>query len=291
MWEAIISFFLTSVLSVFAKKTGFLDHPDSRKSHGRAVPPVGGVSIFLTLLIFERDNPFFLFSIPLFFLGLLDDLFDLSYRIKLAVTTLVAVWFSTAVTIEVSIFGARIHPVFFVIWFVGMVNAFNVVDGLDGLLSGISLFSSLMIGERSLAFSIIGFLPWNLPDAKVFLGNSGSFLLGAYLSTASVVFFEGDLGYATLFLGFPFYEIVFSFVRRLVVKKNPFSPDEKHTHHVFSRKIGKWKTLLILVSFSLMFNLLGLSQKFYLILLYVVLCCVLLFTYCVLQRGDGNLKL
>ncbi|AAD36631.1 UDP-phosphate alpha-N-acetylglucosaminyl 1-phosphate transferase [Thermotoga maritima MSB8] len=291
MWEAIISFFLTSVLSVFAKKTEFLDRPDSRKSHGRAVPPVGGVSIFLTLLIFERDNPFFLFSIPLFLLGLLDDLFDLSYRIKLAVTALVAVWFSTAVTIEVSIFGARIHPVFFVIWFVGMVNAFNVVDGLDGLLSGISLFSSLMIGERSLAFSIIGFLPWNLPDAKVFLGNSGSFLLGAYLSTASVVFFEGDLGYATLFLGFPFYEIVFSFVRRLVVKKNPFSPDEKHTHHVFSRKIGKWKTLLILVSFSLMFNLLGLSQKFYFIFLYVVLCCVLLFTYCVLQRGNGNLKL
>ncbi len=291
MWEAIISFFLTSVLSVFAKKTEFLDRPDSRKSHGRAVPPVGGVSIFLTLLIFERDNPFFLFSIPLFLLGLLDDLFDLSYRIKLAVTALVAVWFSTAVTIEVSIFGARIHPVFFVIWFVGMVNAFNVVDGLDGLLSGISLFSSLMIGERSLAFSIIGFLPWNLPDAKVFLGNSGSFLLGAYLSTASVVFFEGDLGYATLFLGFPFYEIVFSFVRRLVAKKNPFSPDEKHTHHVFSRKVGKWKTLLILVSFSLMFNLLGLSQKFYFIFLYVVLCCVLLFTYCVLQRGNGNLKL
>jgi len=106
-----------------------------------------------------------------------------------------------------------------------------------------------------------------------------------------VVFFEGDLGYATLFLGFPFYEIVFSFVRRLVVKKNPFSPDEEHTHHVFSRKVGKWKTLLILVSFSLMFNLLGLSQKFYFILFYVVLCCVLLFAYCMFQRGDGNLEL
>ncbi|MCD6551212.1 glycosyltransferase family 4 protein [Thermotoga sp.] len=291
MLEFLTSFLWTCVLAFLGKRTGFLDHPSFRKTHRRAVPPVGGIAIFLTLLMFEKDNPIFPYSVPMFILGLLDDLFDLSYRLKLIVTVLVSLWFVASTSTDTFIFGLKVHSTFLLIWFVGMMNAFNVIDGLDGLLGGISIVSSFLIGEEGLAFSLLGFLPMNLPPARVFLGNSGAFFLGAFLSMSTVRFFRGDMGFATLFLGLPFYEIVFSFLRRVISGRNPFSADEFHTHHVFSRGLGKWHALIVLVAFSSFFNLLGLTEKFHVFFLFLIACGVLFLSYGMFQGSDRNFNL
>jgi len=291
MTEFLTSFLLTCALVYLGKKTGFLDRPSSRKTHKKAIPPVGGVALFLTLLMFERDNPVFLYSTPMFILGILDDLFDLSYRLKLIVTSLVSLWFVVSASTGTFIFGLEVHPIFLLVWLVGMMNAFNVIDGLDGLVGGISVVSSFLIGEKSLAFSLLGFLPMNLPPAKVFLGNNGAFFVGAFLSMSTVKFFHGDVGFATLFLGLPFYEIVFSFLRRVISGRNPFSADELHTHHVFSRRMGKWRALIVLVAFSSFCNLLGLTEKFHVLFLFLFLCSVLFLSYSMFQSSDRNLDL
>ncbi|PLV60350.1 glycosyltransferase family 4 protein [Thermotoga sp. KOL6] len=283
MLEFLVSFFGTFTLFLIGKRTGFLDHPSSRKLHESAVPPVGGIAIFLTLLVFGRDNPVFVYSIPMFVLGILDDIFDLSYKVKLTATAFVSLWYVLSVPLETYIFGTKVPQILLLIWILGMVNAFNVIDGIDGLMGGISFLMALLLGEKSLAFSILGFIPMNLPPAKVFLGNNGSFFLGTFLSLASFQFFDGDIGFATLFLGLPFYEIVFSFLRRAWKRKNPFSPDKFHTHHVFCRRLGKWGSFITLLSISAFFNLLGLSEKFQTFFLYLVICIILFFTYSLFQ--------
>ncbi|MDR3277725.1 MAG: undecaprenyl/decaprenyl-phosphate alpha-N-acetylglucosaminyl 1-phosphate transferase, partial [Oscillospiraceae bacterium] len=137
-----------------------------------------------------------------------------------------------------------------VIWIVAITNSVNLIDGLDGLAGGVSgissvtmLIISMLVSDMNvavimaaLAGSCLGFLPYNLNPAKIFMGDTGALLLGFVLATVSIsglVKFFAVISFAVPFLviGLPLFDTVFSFSRRLLRGKNPMRPDRGHFHH------------------------------------------------------------
>lgn len=283
----LFSFSLSFVFVKFIPHRFPSDKPNERKIHRFAVPLTGGISIFGSYIIFVRDPRLLAASCLVFALGLLDDIEELTYKSKLPFQMLIAIIAAFfLLPQEIRIFGLSTGSVgLFLapVWMIAMINAVNMIDGLDGLAGGSLMIASFILNQRILGAVIGGFLPFNLPPAKTFLGNSGSMFLGFAVPLAAITAFKGDLGYATLFLGYPAYEVISSFSRRVIARRNPFKADKEHTHHVLLARLGIKKTLLILLSFSFICNLIGLTEKFWTLFLYLLLGSVLFF-YCRLQR-------
>src|SRR4030042_1585057 len=255
------SFALTPFIRSFAKWCNVYDLPSARKIHRKPVPLLGGVAIFmafnLTIIIgvILNDSYFnnFLFSrwqglplcqIIILALGVTDDVLHLQpgvkFLIQIFVGVLVSVFGFGISVISNPFTGNIIHlgilsvPLT-IIWLVGITNALNLVDGLDGLASGVAFIVCMTIGAiaylnensgfvfiaLSLAGSIIGFLRYNFYPATIFLGDSGSLLLGFLLAVISV---QASSKGATLVavlapilaLGFPILETLVSMIRRLL---------------------------------------------------------------------------
>ncbi|ABV33571.1 MULTISPECIES: glycosyltransferase family 4 protein [Pseudothermotoga] len=287
----IVSFFLNLLFVGFFARKFPLDMPNSRKIHTIPIPLTGGVAIFIALLVTEKNLLTIIPVVLAFSLGFLDDIEDLSYKIKLPVQFLIALSALFVVSQKITFFGITLNNtlgrVIELFWFMSMLNAINMIDGIDGLACSTTMISSLLSKEYSLALAVAGFLPFNLPRAKSFLGNSGATLLGIYLPMRVLEFFDGDLGFATIFLGYPAFEILSSFTRRIIKHKNPLVADKEHTHHLLIKKTNIYKTLIVLLSFSLLCNLLGLSKKLWSFVIYLCICAVF-FAYCFLQRRDSN---
>ena len=283
----LLSFSLSFVFVKFIPHRFPSDKPNERKIHRFAVPLTGGTSIFVSYIIFVRDPRLLVTSCLAFALGLLDDIEELTYKSKLPfqmLIVIVATFF--LLPQEIRIFGFSTGKVGLFLtpfWMVAMINAVNMIDGLDGLAGGSLMIASFMLKQSVLGAVIAGFLPFNLPPAKTFLGNSGSMFLGFAVPFAAIMAFKGDLGYATLFLGYPAYEVISSFSRRVIARRNPFEADKEHTHHVLLARFGIKKALLILLSFSFVCNFIGLTEEFWTLFLYLLLGSVL-FLYCRLQR-------
>ncbi len=309
---AVISLLLTPLIRILATKTNVLDYPSKRKIHSQPIPLLGGIPIFvslnLTLLLgFVLNNVYIKeFLLPrwktilacqiiVLALGVFDDIRKLKPGIKfgfqiIAGTLLVVFGFSIdAVANPFS--GNIIHLGVFavpltILWVVGITNALNLVDGLDGLAAGTSFivcatvfgiaffnqnigiaFISLILGG-----SILGFLRYNFHPAKIFLGDSGSLLLGLLLAVLSI---EGSSKGATIIavlapvlaLGFPIMDTMLSMARRLfksiVLVNRPtengtskslffkklslFDADEDHIHHrILKLGFSHKKTVMIL---------------------------------------------
>jgi UDP-GlcNAc:undecaprenyl-phosphate GlcNAc-1-phosphate transferase len=254
------------------------DKPSARKIHERVVPRVGGVALFFgfflsfgLLFLFRQrsfaaeslfaDNRAIYFAVGaalIFLLGLLDDIFGLSSLVKfvgqLLVALLIYCWgFQiTAVTIPFGLdfsLGIFSLPVT-VFWFVLVINAINLVDGLDGLAAGICLFVSLSmlfvctvnnqiasaLAFAALAGALIGFLRYNFYPASIFMGDSGSYFLGYCLAVLSIAgTIKGEVTTAMLIpviaLGVPLIDTLWAPIRRFARGQNMFLPDNKHIHH------------------------------------------------------------
>jgi len=287
---------LTPLIRLLARRANIYDLPSERKIHQRPVPLLGGIPIFLafniTILlghILNRsliDDPFLsrwpamLFCQAIILaLGFIDDTIRLQPAVKLLFQIIVAglmIFFGfgigaitnpfTGNIISLGIFSIPLT----ILWLVGITNALNLIDGLDGLSAGTSFIVSLTIGliayingnagivfvTLCLAGSILGFLPYNFHPAKIFLGDSGSLLLGFILAVISI---QGSLKGATLVgllapilaLGFPIMETLLSMIRRFlrsiriiddptgngrfktvpVSKPAIFRADKDHFHH------------------------------------------------------------
>ena len=259
---------LTPVVCWFGHRAGLVDRPDRhRKLHHTAVPRLGGLVLagsylasFGLLALLPQSSGSELVRMHLqtvlalapaalvvFAVGLLDDLCEVSPRFKLlfeAVAALLAVaaglsigeaWWSTPVT---------------VLWLVATANAFNLIDGVDGLATGVGLFATLTIlaaallnGNYGLALAtaplagcLAGFLRYNFEPASIFLGDSGSltlgFLLGSfavlwgYKSTAAV-----GMTAPLILLFLPFLDVALSIARRFLNMKPIFGADRGHIHH------------------------------------------------------------
>ncbi len=264
----LIAFTTTPAVRVLAHKIGAIDIPtDDRRMHKQPVPRLGGLAIYLgfvlTTVIFTQEITPTLITLwiggsVIVLLGMLDDILRLKAIVKLVVqigVAYVAVW--QGLTIEqITVAGQTIAfgnwaiPIT-MLWIVGLTNAINLIDGLDGLSCGVSTISaislllvSIVLGENPattvligiLAGSCLGFLPFNTNPAKIFMGDTGALFLGYTLSIVSIT---GVLKMHTLvsfiipllIFAFPILDTAFAFTRRILHGKSPFSPDRGHLHH------------------------------------------------------------
>jgi len=294
----ILSFALTPVVKTLAHKVGAIDVPkDARRMHKKPIPRLGGLAIFLgflfAVLLFADINRslqgILLGAVVIVVLGMIDDIVPLNALLKFCVQILAALIVVLYGDIRIETFtnpnifssNPYIHLGFWsipvtVIWIVAITNAVNLIDGLDGLAVGVSSIASfsllviavilsewnLAIVMAALAGACIGFMPYNLNPAKIFMGDTGSTFLGFILATISIqgLFkFYAIVSFAVPFLimGLPLFDTMFAIGRRVLSGKSPMAPDRGHVHHrLIDMGFNQKQSVTILY---LMSGLLGLS--------------------------------
>lgn len=257
-----------------ARATGALDRPGPRRIHKEPVPTLGGVAIAIAVLgvawlarmlpgpARELDPQPLLgltfATIPVLALGIVDDLRGTPPWVKLAIqacAALVLVNFGYGIPLLTNPFGGPIQSGWLnlpltVIWVLIVINAINLIDGLDGLASGAVLIASLalwwvarthgdfyvMFIGALLAGATLGFLRYNFPPARVFMGDVGSHFLGLTLAAGSLLENRKETAALTLLfplvaMGLPIADSALAFARRAVHGKPVFRADSEHIHH------------------------------------------------------------
>ncbi len=298
----LLSFLLTRYIRNQAlSRGGKIRRLRERDVHTGPIPRVGGIAIFLSviavvgvLIVFSRFGRFFdprlivsllLPAVLIFLLGLYDDLFTIGPWVKFAVEILaaVAIFLAGFRVIELPILlgnrslgfaGSLLATVF---WVLLITNAFNLVDGLDGLAAGSALFSTLtvvvislmngrvMIGLVGLALAgaILGFLRFNFNPATIFLGDSGSLFIGFVLSVLALMGAGKSstavaVAIPVVSFGLPILETAISVVRRFLSGQALFAPDRDHIHHkLLERGLTQRQVVVILYGVSAVFGLLS----------------------------------
>ncbi|AIE61384.1 glycosyltransferase family 4 protein [Bacillus methanolicus] len=297
--QAVIAFFvsLITVLIVtpfvikLAIKIGAVDKPNARKVHSKLMPRLGGLAIFIGVIAGyfaggvynEKVTAISLGAILIVLIGMLDDKYELSAKVKFAGQLLVAALIvASGLKMDfVSIpyigkfqLGFWSYPIT-VLWIVGITNAINLIDGLDGLSAGISAIGIATIAimaasaGKMLIFtlsvillgSIIGFLFYNFHPAKIFMGDTGALFLGYSISILSLL---GLYKSVTLFsflvpiiiLGVPVFDTTYAIIRRIVNKKPISAPDKSHLHHrLLALGLSHRNTVLAIYAFGILFSI------------------------------------
>ncbi len=263
---ALVAFTLTPPVRALAFRIGAVDVPlDNRRMHRKPIPRIGGLAIFISFwistLLFSQPTPE-LASIwvgggILVILGVLDDIFRLTAGLKFVVQILAAVFaVVNGCVIDYINIGGEYFPLgvfsypVTILWIVGLTNAINFIDGLDGLACGVSMISSIslfcvLLLHGSWEFAVItailagaclGFLPFNANPARIFMGDTGALFLGytlAVISVQGVFKLHAVLSFMAplMVFAFPLLDTLFAIVRRLLAGKSPFAPDRGHLHH------------------------------------------------------------
>lgn len=264
----LISFAATPVVIGIAKKINAIDVPkDERRVHKKPIPLIGGLAIFYGFLISvlcfcvidESVIGIVLGAIVIVITGVIDDKYSLPAKVKLLMQIVAAViviafgiemrYIENPITNGYITLGWFSIPIT-ILWIVGVTNAVNLTDGLDGLAAGISTIASLSllilimfteninlaIMTAALAGASFGFIPYNFNPAKIFMGDTGSMFLGYMLACISVqglmkTYTVISFAMPILVLGLPIFDTVFAIVRRLVTGRSIMSPDRGHLHH------------------------------------------------------------
>ncbi|PZE19374.1 MraY family glycosyltransferase [Paenibacillus xerothermodurans] len=292
----LIALLMTPVVKRFAFRVGAVDAPNHRKVHSRIMPRLGGLAIFTAFVgaylvispaigSINTDVALGLLTggTIIVIVGALDDRFDLSPKVKLLGQLIAAsiVVYSGAVIDLVNVpFGDTTISLTWlaipltIFWIVGVTNAINFIDGLDGLSAGVSgiatttiLVLAVMMGNVTVVLlsvillgSIVGFLFYNFHPAKIFMGDSGSLFLGFSLATLSILGFKQatvlSLLVPIMILGVPLSDTFFAILRRWVNNLPISKPDKSHLHHCllqlgFSHRV----TVLIIYGVASVFGL------------------------------------
>jgi UDP-GlcNAc:undecaprenyl-phosphate/decaprenyl-phosphate GlcNAc-1-phosphate transferase len=316
--QNIILSFLTSLLVVIfgipsiitvAKQKGLYDAPDHRKLHTNKIPRLGGLAIIagfsiavsiwgIPTEIASRLQYLQAALIILFFSGLKDDVVMLTPMKKLMsqllATALVVIGEDIRITSFYGLFGVNelatwVSYTLSIFTIVVVTNAFNLIDGIDGLAGGLGFIISVTFGlwfnfidqvgwsiiSFSLAGALIGFLVFNFNPAKIFMGDAGSLCTGFLLSIMAVQFIEFNRPevqnfykistapvIAIAILVIPLYDTMRVFTVRLLKKKSPFSADRNHLHHILlNTGLGHKEVSLILYIVNIVFVLIGFLLK------------------------------
>ncbi|MDB4907235.1 MAG: UDP-N-acetylmuramyl pentapeptide phosphotransferase/UDP-N-acetylglucosamine-phosphate transferase [Gemmatimonadetes bacterium] len=267
---------LTWLVRGRARKLQLFDGHDDRKVHRGDIPRVGGVAVFsaatvalgLTLALFGSSvlgetahglTVILLGAAAMHFVGLVDDLYSLRARVKFVFQIIVALGvFAAGVRVSsltlpgvgVVELGGTVGLVFTVIWLVGVTNAFNLIDGLDGLASGAALFAlttmfvvaginhqyGATLLTLVLAGATLGFLAYNFHPASIFLGDSGSLFLGFMLAGIGLLSSQKGqtvvaVSIPIVALGLPVIDTALAIFRRFLRGQPIFSADRGHIHH------------------------------------------------------------
>ncbi len=269
----------TPIVARLAHRVDAIDLPgEARKIHKAAIPRIGGIAVVLGffapivgLAIYSNRISWLLYgsdarmvtsliagSLGIVALGVYDDIKGAGAKLKFAVQIAVAVgmWFGgfriefltlpVAGSVDIGLLSMPLT----VLWMVGVINALNLIDGLDGLATGTSLFAVLVLFGvsfadhaallcvllASLGGALVGFLFFNFNPAKIFLGDSGSMFIGLILATASIwTQRKGATAAALLIpilaLGLPLLDTGLAVIRRVGRGQNPFRADREHLHH------------------------------------------------------------
>ena len=306
------SFFINLILTWFLIKyssfLNLLDHPNERKIHFDSVPVVGGIGIFLTIFLFFsffvyngfvqnifNNQEIISISIStclIIMIGIMDDSFGLGPFNKFLFQIIAAIIVLVGLDIHSTPIFSFIDSYYFnflinTFFIVGITNAFNLIDGLDGLAGGVSIIICLTLlilfvlsgyGVVQISFFVLllgclsSFLIFNMSPAKTFLGDTGSLFLGWYFALTSVYFAEKTaLSLAILLpfmiLGLPAFDVLFVMLSRFIKRhkykmpfldrlKLVFKPDNSHLHHLLIRGgISKFKSVVILYFITLITSL------------------------------------
>jgi UDP-GlcNAc:undecaprenyl-phosphate/decaprenyl-phosphate GlcNAc-1-phosphate transferase len=282
---------ITPLVIKFAIYIGATDKPNNRKVHQKIMPRLGGLAIFIGVIVGYftgglNDAPLTgitIGAIIIVLLGIIDDKYELKAKYKLA-GQLVAALIVAKTGLQIDLLNIPfigefdIDPVvafpLTVFWIVAITNAINLIDGLDGLAAGISAIvistiaimaginGNVMILTLSLVVlgATLGFLFYNFHPAKIFMGDTGALFLGYSISIISLL---GVYKSVTLFsfvipviiLGVPVFDTTFAILRRLANKKPISSPDKGHLHHrLLSLGLSHRGTVLTIYFLSIVFS-------------------------------------
>lgn len=325
----VIAFFAIPSIIKIAEIKHLFDEPDERKCHKTKVPTLGGLAIFagliFSLTFWSRQKEIvelqYIISsiIILFFIGMKDDLFNLVHYKKLAGQLLAAFilahWGGIRITSFFGIFGIfdldfMASYGFSIFTMVVITNAINLIDGIDCLAGSVGVFASLVFGawffqmeqyqyvilSASLMGSLLAFLYYNRTPAKIFMGDTGSLMVGIVLSILAIKFIEmnrvlpltdsakirGIPVMTIAILIIPLFDTLRVFSIRILQGKSPFHPDRNHIHHLLiDLGFSHIKATAMLIGF----NLLMVAFAYYMqgirseITLALILMCCMLNTY------------
>ena len=302
----IFTIFLTQYLIRFLTKKGILDRPngEKRRMHEFPVPRMGGIVIVTVVLfvtfIFYQDiwsKKFFLTgAFIVFLIGLWDDIKDKKWYVKILFQTAAAHFLILSLNADgfsIITFAGYAIPsgisyIILLFLIVGIINAFNMLDGLDGLVIGLTVIISgmcfLLSLDKHLVFipiisaaligSSMGFLKFNANPARIFLGDSGSLFLGYTLAGFLLVISSGevyqlsavplgkvfsvDILFLLIVLAVPITDTLRVMTLRMKNRRSPFQPDTNHLHHILYSKRIRPKTVVLLINtLSALFALTG----------------------------------
>lgn len=280
-----LSFFTSILITPLVKKIALrinaIDRPDQRKVHQSSMPRLGGIAIYISFLVglvlISSYFPFPLLlivgSLIILITGILDDMIGLSPKLKILGQLIAASIIILFGDVQISLFTwvktewlqQYLSYGLSLLWVLFITNSFNLIDGLDGLASGISSIILLVISIYSmnqglyivsivcllLLSSILGFLLHNFYPATIFLGDTGSLFIGYMISIITLLVFDtssfSSLIIPLIIMAIPILDTVFAIVRRITNNNPLFSADRSHIHHqLLNLGISHRNTVIIL---------------------------------------------
>lgn len=290
------------VIDLSYKKGLFIDDNISdlpQKFHTAPTPRIGGLGIFLGcfFLMINKEIGLFLMlaSVPAFVSGFLEDLFAKispgRRLIIMLVSAVMAIYLLGIVVTDFTFFEVplEIGVIITIVAIIGMINGTNLIDGINGLSSGIAIiifttyfFASRLVGDLDLEFisaicvmTLLGFFLFNYPKGKIFLGDGGAYFIGFMLAVVAILLQKNHAEitpenhniispwFILCTLIHPVWEVMFSFFRKAVIEKeSPFKPDPYHIHQfvfIYLAKKNNPRTTMIILPFVLICNMIALQ--------------------------------
>ena len=334
-----VTFLCSLVVTPIVRKIAFhikaLDYPDARRLNKVPMPTIGGLAIFFSFMLgymlYARGSTQMLSilmgSFILVLMGIIDDINPIKAKYQLVAQLIAAgiiVFYGNITLDHISAIGINLtfpSPWNYIITMgiiIAIVNAINLSDGLDGLCSGVSSIYFLTVAviafimnakeglDTTLALimlgSTLGFLVYNFPPAQIYLGDTGSNLLGFIIAVTALLGFKTatftSLLIPLIILATPIIDVVFSIIRRVLKGQNPFNtPDKSHLHHqLLKMQFSTKASLLIIYAIDFLFAgvsiFYAIGRTYYAIFIYIGLMIVFLFlvlkTDILFKRSKGS---
>ncbi len=315
----VASAFLIPIAMKIAKHVGAMDEPNERRINKIPMPTQGGIAIygaFLLGYILFGDQSIGMLSILigsflLIMMGIIDGIKPIKARYKLLVQIIAAcivVFYGQMFMSKITLLGLNFvltnpwNYIVSIVFIVAITNAINLIDGLDGLAGGISsiYFATIAIigiilnkfGGLDIILSLImlgstlGFLLYNFPPAKIYMGDTGSQFLGFIIAVIALIGYKvttiTSLVIPIVLLAIPILDTILAIIRRILKKESVGKPDKEHLHHqLLKMNFSKRSAVLVIYTINILFSLVSilfvLGDKKLSILLYVLLMIIFLF--------------
>lgn len=294
----VLALVLTPFVRMLAFKIGATDNPNQRRVNKKVMPTIGGLAIYMAYFIsmfffqplpFDQILPLFLGATVIIITGIVDDIKEISPKIKMGgilIAALIVYFVGDIKMTTISLpftstyeLGILSFPLT-IIWILAITNAINLIDGLDGLATGVSIIALTTMGIIgyffinvmnipltimifTLVFAALGFLPYNFFPAKIFLGDTGALFLGFMISIMSLQGLKNvtliSLLIPIMILGIPITDTIYAILRRYLNNMPISSADKHHMHHrLMSLGFTHKQTVLAIYAIAILFSVIAL---------------------------------